>query len=84
MKKNLTLAFLVLLASFVSAQESKNYRFTLEDCLRFAVANSNERKSMELTGESLEATYEQSKQQRLPNLSASVGPRRVMWVWARR
>ena len=73
MKKNLTLAFLVLLASFVSAQESKNYRFTLEDCLRFAVANSNERKSMELTGESLEATYEQSKQQRLPHLSASVG-----------
>jgi outer membrane protein len=28
---------------------------------------------MELTGNSLEATYEQSKQQRLPNLSASVG-----------
>lgn len=41
--------------------------------MRFAVANSYERKSMELTGESLETTYEQSKQQRLPNVSASFG-----------
>jgi outer membrane protein len=55
------------------AQESQSYRFSLEDCLRFAVANSYERKSMELTGKSLETIYEQSKQQRLPNLSASVG-----------
>ena len=55
------------------AQENQSYRFSLEDCLRFAVANSYERKSMELTDKSLETTYEQSKQQRLPNLSASVG-----------
>ena len=41
--------------------------------MRFAVANSYERKSMELTGKSLEATYEQSKQQRLPSVSASFG-----------
>ena len=64
---------LLLLACSVMAQESQSYRFSLEDCLRFAVANSYERKSMELTGKSLETTYEQSKQQRLPNLSASVG-----------
>ena len=55
------------------AQESHSYRFTLDDCLRFAQANSYDRKSMELTGQSLETTYEQSKQQRLPNVSASVG-----------
>jgi len=55
------------------SQESQSYRFSLEECLRFAVANSYERKSMELTGKSLETTYEQSKQQRLPNLSASIG-----------
>ncbi len=55
------------------AQESQSYRFSLEDCFRFAVTNSYERKSMELTGKSLETSYEQSKQQRLPNLSASVG-----------
>lgn len=73
MKKILTSVFLVLLALSTYAQESKSYRFSLEDCLRFAVANSYDRKSMELTGESLETTYEQSKQQRLPNLSASVG-----------
>jgi outer membrane protein len=55
------------------AQESASYQFTLEDCIRFAFANSYERKSMQLTGKSLEATYEQSKLQRLPNLSASFG-----------
>ena len=68
------LSLLLLLACSVMAQESQSYRFSLEDCLRFAVANSYERQSMELTGKSLETTYEQSKQQRLPNLSASVGP----------
>lgn len=55
------------------AQETSAYRFSLEDCIRFAFTNSYERRSMELTGKSLETTYEQSKQQRLPNLSASVG-----------
>ena len=63
----------MLLAVATVAQDQKSYQFSLEDCLRFAFANSNERKSMELTGQSLETTYEQSKQQRLPNLSASVG-----------
>ena len=57
----------------LAAQESASYRFTLEDCIRFAFSNSLERQSMELTGESLKTTYQQSKQQRLPNLSASVG-----------
>ena len=65
--------FLLILACSVMAQESHSYRFSLEECLRFAVANSYERKSMELAGKSLETTYEQSKQQRLPNLSASIG-----------
>ena len=63
----------MFIALSVMAQEPKSYQFTLEDCLRYAFANSNERKSMELTGQSLETTYQQSKQLRLPNLSASVG-----------
>ena len=67
------LSLFFLLAWSVMAQESQSYRFALENCLRFAVANNYERKSLELTGKSLETTYEQSKQQRLPNLSASVG-----------
>ena len=73
MKKTIILIIALLAVFSVKAQESHSYQFTLEDCLRFAVANSNERKSMELTSKSLETTYEQSKQQRLPNLSASVG-----------
>lgn len=72
-KKLLTFSFLMLFVFSGVAQERGSYRFSLGDCLRFAVANSYERKSMELTGESLETTYEQSKLQRLPNLSASVG-----------
>lgn len=74
MTRRITILFLFfLLACSVMAQDSKSYRFTLEDCLRFAAANNYERKSLELAGNSLETTYEQSKQQRLPNLSASVG-----------
>ena len=72
-KKISTFAFFVLLVFSGMAQEPSSYRFSFEDCVRFAFANSYERKSMELTGKSLETTYEQSKQQRLPNLSASVG-----------
>lgn len=51
--------------------ESKNYQFTLEDCLCFAFANSYDRKSMELSAESQQVTYEQSKQSRLPSVNAS-------------
>ena len=67
------LSLFVLMTCVALAQETHSYRFSLEDCLHFAVANSYERKAMELTGKSLETTYEQSKQQRLPNVSASVG-----------
>ena len=73
LKRVLTSFLMLLLMLPAVAQESHSYRFSLEDCLRFAQANSYERKSMELTGKSLETAYEQSKQQRLPNLSASVG-----------
>lgn len=72
-KKIFLSIFLVSLAFLGMAQEQQSYRFTLEDCLRFAMANNYERKSMELTGKSLETSYEQSKQQRLPSVSASVG-----------
>ena len=71
MKKILLITFAFLMACSLNAQESHTYRFTLEDCLRYAFANSYERKSMALSNESLEATYQQSKLQRLPSLSAS-------------
>ena len=74
MKRQITiLTLLLLIVGTLSAQENASYRFTLEDCIRFAFSNNLERKSMKLTGESLETSYRQSKQQRLPNLSASVG-----------
>ena len=74
MKRQITiLTLLLLIVGTLSAQESASYRFTLEDCIRFAFSNNLEHKSMKLTGESLETSYQQSKQQRLPNLSASVG-----------
>ena len=73
MKKTTLFALFALLSCSMIAQESTSYQFTLEDCIRFAFANSYERKSMELSGKSLEVSYEQSKLQRLPSLSASVG-----------
>ena len=73
MKKIFILSFLFLTTFSLMAQESHSYQFTLEDCIRYAFANSYERKSMELTGQSLETTYKQSKMQRLPSLSASYG-----------
>lgn len=73
MKKATLFIIAFLTVCSLSAQESHTYRFSLEDCIRYAFANSYERKSMALSNESLEATYQQSKLQRLPSLSASVG-----------
>lgn len=73
MKKQLLSILLAFTFYSVEAQESKSYQFTLEDCLHFAFANSYERQSMELSTESQQVTYEQSKLQAVPNLSASFG-----------
>ena len=73
MKRLIAFTIALLTVCSMTAQENNTYRFTLEDCLRFAFANSYERQSMVLTGQSLEASYEQSREQRLPSLSASMG-----------
>lgn len=73
MKKQMLSILLAFTFYSVEAQESKSYQFTLEDCLHFAFANSYERQSMELSTESQQVTYEQSKLQAVPNLSASFG-----------
>lgn len=73
MKRFTLFTFCLLMASTLWAQQSNTYQFSLEDCLRYAFANSLERKSMALTGKTLETSYEQSKLQRLPSLSASAG-----------
>ena len=74
-------AFLIAITIFAAAKpvfaqeneqnEPKHYQFTLEDCIRFAFANSNDRKSMELNTESQQVSYSQSKESRLPSVSAS-------------
>ena len=71
MKRITILIFTLMASCYMMAQENSTYQFTLEDCLRYAFANSYERQSMALTGKSLEVSYQQSKQQRLPSLSAS-------------
>lgn len=77
MKKSIKITFFLFTAlvitqtSFAQQNESRLYQFSLEDCLRFAFANSYERKNMELNTASQQITYEQSKQQRLPSVSAS-------------
>ena len=76
--KSIFLAALTLfaIARPVFAQEneqnqSKHYQFTLEDCIRFAFSNSNDRKSMELNTESQQVSYEQSRESRMPSVNAS-------------
>ena len=69
--RRIILSIVICIAAVnVSAQQS--YRFTLEDCLNYAMGNNFTRQSMKLTEEAREDTYEQSKMARLPNLSGSV------------
>ena len=60
-----------LFAQENTQNESKHYQFTLEDCIRFAFSNNYDRKSMELSTESQQVSYDQSKESRLPSVSAS-------------
>ena len=65
--------FLLMFPLAMYAQDNKTLRFTLEDCLEYAFSNSYERQSMELSNKSQQLSYEQSKEQRLPSVSASLG-----------
>ena len=71
------LALAVLAVADAPAQQAQQasgpgtYRLTLEDCLDYAMGNSYTRQSMELSVRSAEITLDQSKMERLPNLSAS-------------
>ncbi len=66
--------FVFIVSSFVlRAQDgTRTLRFTLEECLDYAFSNSYERQSMELSNKSQQLSYEQSKEQRLPSVSASL------------
>lgn len=60
-----------IMAISVSAQQGP-YKMTLEDCLRYAMDNSYNRQSQQLDEQSADLTYDQSRMERLPSLSASV------------
>lgn len=47
-------------------------RFSLEDCLRYAMGNNFTRQQMHLSEQSYDAGYRQAKRERLPNVSASL------------
>ena len=71
MKKIILFVFIV--SSFaLRAQDSVPLKFTLEECLQYAFSNSYDRQSMELSNKSQQLAYEQSKEQRLPSVSASL------------
>lgn len=74
MKKKLLINFFILISTVIFAQEeNRNYRFSLEDCINYALSNSYTLQSYTLSQESYEAGYKQSKQLRLPSVSASMG-----------
>lgn len=74
MRKNLlTLALLcVFAAANGQSEQTPAYSMTLQECLQFALKNNYSRQSTALDTKSKELDYDQSKQERLPNLSATV------------
>lgn len=55
------------------ATRAQTYRMTLEDCLEYAMGSSYTRQATKLSEDAKEDSYQQSKAERLPSVSASVG-----------
>ena len=74
MRKLFTCCLLLSSFSYAAAQDATeaDYRFSLEECITFAFANSYTRQSMKLSEQSAKEVYDLSKYQRYPNLSASL------------
>ncbi|MDL2319862.1 TolC family protein [Alistipes sp. OttesenSCG-928-B03] len=79
MKKIILILAIISCALPAAAQDPQTeertaaYRFTLEDCIEYALGNSFTRKSMELDERSSRLTLEQSRLERLPSISGSAG-----------
>ncbi len=67
--------YLLIFATFIPlvthAQQPAQYRFTLDDCLDYAMGNSYTRQSMELSQRAAELDQRQSRLERLPSLNGS-------------
>ena len=73
--KKIVLGFIICLnVVAVSAQNTATavHKFTLEDCLDYALGNNYNKQSMKLSEDAAKSTYDQSKMERLPNLNASL------------
>lgn len=73
--KKIVLGYFILFIFSVSAlqaQEPRSYSFTLEQCLEYAFGNNLTRQNMLLSEEMKEDSYNQSKKERLPSVSASL------------
>lgn len=66
--------FVFIVSSFLAKAQNDtvSLRFTLEECLEYAFSNSYNRQSMELSNKSQQLAYEQSKEQRMPSVNASL------------
>ena len=73
MKKLIAVIIAAMAAGGVSAQQLTPFRFTLEECLEYAMGNSYTRAAMELGVRSAEIARDQSRMERLPSVSASAG-----------
>lgn len=64
---------IILIPVALNAQENgNNFRFTLEDCINYALDKSYGRQSMILSEESSELNFQQAKNNRLPGVNASL------------
>ncbi len=72
MKKSLLIPLFCLLFISSWAQDTTKHVFTLEQCLDYAFRNNYNRQSLKLSEEAREDSWQQSKMERLPSVSASL------------
>ena len=73
MKKYLLFMMIVLSPVIAGAQGTPaKYQLTLEQCLQYALDKNYDRQSLKLTEESYKAAHQQSKDERLPSVNASL------------
>ena len=73
MKNYLIIMMTILFPTTLMAQETPaTYRFTLEECIQYALDKNYNRQSLKLSEESAQLSYQQSKDERLPSVNASV------------
>lgn len=72
MKQLLFILFCVLFCASVQAQDT-NKRWTLEECIQYAIDNNISIKQIELQKEDADIQLNTAKMSRLPNLNASFG-----------